>query len=79
MYHIRPSFNRTAGDNGSLRMLRERDAGALDIEGVRKILLSATLNSESNINIEKLRLNNLLVYTAKSVTTQSEGLRGCDM
>lgn len=43
---------------------------------MRKILLSATLNSESNINIEKLHLNNLLVYTAKSVTAQSGGVVG---
>lgn len=43
---------------------------------MRKILLSATLNSESNINIEKLRLNTLLVYTAKSVTAQSGGVVG---
>ena len=35
----------------------------IEIEGIRKILLSATLNSERNINLEKLRLNNLLVYT----------------
>lgn len=58
---IRSSSNRTAKENGSLRVIR----------GIRKILLSATLNSDTNINIEKLRLNNLLVYTVKSVTKES--------
>lgn len=39
--------------------------------GTRKILLSATLNTESNINIEKLRLANILVYTANGMTKES--------
>lgn len=61
-YAIRSSSNRTSQENGSLRVIR----------GIRKILLSATLNSDTNINIEKLRLNNLLVYTVKNVTKESE-------
>lgn len=58
---IHSSTNRSTQDNGSLHVVR----------GIRKILLSATLNSESNINLQKLRLNNLLVYTAKNLTKES--------
>ena len=60
-YVIHSSTNRSTQDNGSLHVVR----------GIRKILLSATLNSESNINLQKLRLNNLLVYTAKNLTKEN--------
>ena len=58
---IHSSTKRSTQDKGSLLVVRR----------IRKIRLSATLNSESNINLQKLRLNNLLVYTAKNLTKES--------
>ena len=62
-YRLQAACNRTGFDNGSLH----------EVRGIRKILLSATLNSERNINIQKLRLANMLVYAVRGMTSQSRG------